>query len=260
MAINNSKIGIALSGGGARGIAHIGVLKALEENGISPHSVAGTSFGAIVGGLYSAGKTPDEMLHIAKETDLLDVFRPNFIRGGLVDISSIRTVLAEQILEDNFKHLKRNLFVCVSSLHSGKWKIVQRGNLFEAIHASAAIPLLFKPVTIDNKTYVDGGLLNNLPIEPLRVDCDIVIGVNVVSNQKENDFNRLWSIGRRCFNLIVWKNTEPRLKQCDIVIDLGKAIEQESFEFRKVDEIFLAGYLATLKQMPQILTFFNQIN
>lgn len=108
---NEMKIGISLSGGGARGIAHIGVLEALLENGIQPEVIAGTSAGSIVGALYAAGKTPEEMLDFVKDSSILRIFRVGLPNKGLASLSYLRERLEEAIPEDNFESLQKHLFI-----------------------------------------------------------------------------------------------------------------------------------------------------
>jgi len=253
--MNNQKLGIALAGGGARGIAHIGVLKALEEYGISPQYISGASAGSIIGALYAAGKTPDEMLTIAKETSLFKVFRPGLSLSGLIDISNLQEMLAEQIAEDSFEALPKSLFIAVTNLNTGKWEIIQSGKIFQAVQASSAIPLLFKPVEIDGSVYVDGGVLNNLPVEPLCPNCDQLIGVNVMPHGPAHHeaVDGLVEIGKRCFDLIAWNNSEDNMEQCDVQIDLKGISEYDVFDFMKADEIHNVGYIETLYQMDGIL-------
>lgn len=253
--MNQNKLGIALAGGGARGIAHIGVLKALEENGIFPQYIAGASAGSIVGALYAAGKTPDELLSIAKETNLFKVFRPGLSLSGLIDISNLQEILAEQIGEDNFETLPKKLFISVTNLNRGEAQIIESGKIFQAVQASSAIPLLFKPVTIDGEVYIDGGVLKNLPVEPLVAHCDQLIGVNVMphSPMETKNVDDLVEIGKRCFDLIAWNNAKAEMAQCDVQIDLQGIVHYDVFDFLKADDIHNVGYIETLVQMPSIL-------
>ena len=148
------KIGISLSGGGARGFAHIGVLKALEENDIFPDVIAGTSAGAIIGALYAAGKTPDEMLDFVRESSILKIFRVTLPNKGLTSLDYLRERLEEVLPVDDFASLQKELYVAVTNLKSGELEIIHHGLLHETIMASSAIPLVFKPVEIDRKSVV----------------------------------------------------------------------------------------------------------
>lgn len=246
------KLGISLSGGGARGIAHIGVLQALEENNIYPEAISGASAGSIVGSLYAAGKTPQEILSIFQNSSLLKLFKFSIPTVGLTDISYIKEILAEHIPQDNFVSLEKELFISVTNLSRGEYEIRQQGELFEAVATSSSIPILFKSRTQNGDLYADGGLLNNLPVEPLRERCKYVIGVNVTPILYESDLSNLVRIGYRALDLVMWSNVEPRLQQCDLVIQPA-ADTYGFFDIHKTEEIFNLGYESAMESMPEII-------
>ena len=249
------KIGITLSGGGARGIAHIGVLKALEEHHIFPEVISGVSAGSIIGAFYAAGLTPQQMLKIAKSSSLISAFRPRLPFSGLMDLQYLRDLLKEHIGEDDFAILKKPLHVAVSNLNSGKSEILDQGSLYDAVTASSSIPLVFKPVTINGQKYVDGGLINNFPSQALRPFCQHLIGVNVMPIvQLENqEVNSLVEIGTRTFELSIHTNTLPSLKHCDWVIEPTALQDYHIFKFSEAEAIYEIGYQAAMEQIPEIL-------
>ena len=247
----DNKIGISLAGGGARGIAHIGVLQALEENGISPAYVSGASAGSIVGALYAAGIAPGEILRIFKETSLLKLFKPVLPTAGFADLGSIAEILAEHIPIDSFESLEKKLFICITNLTKGRFEIASEGSLFEMVVASSSIPLLFKARVINGDYYVDGGLLNNLPVEPLIETCDYVIGVNVTPIDSTEDLSSIVGIGYRTLDMVMWANVESRLRQCDVIIEPNSA-NFGLFDVGKADEIFQAGYEAGKEAIVEI--------
>ena len=249
---NKLKIGIALCGGGARGIAHVGILKALEEAGIEPEFVSGTSMGAIVGAYYAEGLKPEEILDILSKPRFYKAFNIGIPYDGFTDLSYLKKLLTDNIKEDTFEALKKKLFVCVSNLNSGQYEIFGGGKLSTTVMASCAIPLLFKPVKIHNSLYVDGGLLNNLPMEPLLDCCDIIIGTNVNPNKPVEKVEGLLNIGERCANLLIWENTRPRLRQCHIKLEIEEVFEFGTFDFKSAQQIYESGYLHTKAQIHQI--------
>ncbi len=253
------KIGIALSGGAARGWAHIGVIKALEENGIVPEVISGTSAGAIVAAIYANGKTPDEMEEITKDASIWKIYSfglSNFTfmpASGLTKLNYLEKVLAENLPESgDFKDLQKQLFVATSNLNTCDCEIFNQGNIVQAVTASAAIPIIFKPQVIGKHKYVDGGMINNLPIEPLKSICDLVIGVNVNPHQYETSVSNIFEIGKRSFEMIIWNNTSARLSECDIQIEPTEVFEYGLFDFKKAEKIIQAAYESTKNQMPQI--------
>lgn len=246
------KLGLCLSGGGARGIAHIGVLKALEAYNIFPQYISGSSAGAIIGLLYAAGKTNEEIVDLVNKANLFNVFRFSSFVGGLATHHFLRQILTESLSVQDFKELPCNFYVCVSNINSGKWVILKAGNVIEAVVASSSIPLIFEPVNIDGELYVDGGLLNNFPVEPLIVECDMVLGANVMPIAVKRDISGLRGVAERCFDLVVWNNSETRASQCDILINIDGVGEFGIFDFQSMDEIIELGYQETIKRMPEI--------
>ncbi|RIH86019.1 putative NTE family protein [Meiothermus luteus] len=170
--------GLVLSGGGARGLAHIGVLEVLEAQGFEAEVVAGTSMGAVVGALYASGKRPGEILEIARSTPwlrLLDLVP----RPGLISQRALREFLARH-LPPRFEHLKRRLVVTAVDLEAGRLAYFTEGDLPGAVLASAAYPGLVAPVQYQGRTYVDGGVLDNLPVDAARfMQARYVLAVDV---------------------------------------------------------------------------------
>lgn len=248
------RIGISLSGGGARGIAHIGVLKALEENGISPEVIVGTSAGSIVGALYAAGYNADEMLAYLKDISLLKIFRVGLPNKGLASLYFVEKLLLEALPDDRFEALKKKLFIGITNLLTGKLEIISQGPLHQVILASSAIPLVFKAVEIGNNLYVDGGALDNMPIQPLQGLSDIIIGVNVmpIVPIEAKSVNSMLGIATRCFEMAIWSNTKPNLRRCDIVIEPTGIYQYSIFQFNKYQELFEIGYETARKSMPDI--------
>lgn len=158
--------GLVLSGGGARGLAHIGVLEVLGAQGFEAEVVAGTSMGAVVGALYASGKKPSEILDIARSTPwlrLLDLVP----RPGLISQRGLREFLAKH-LPAKFEKLSKRLVVTAVDLETGRLAYFSEGDLTGAVLASAAYPGLVAPVTFEGRTYVDGGVLDNLPVDAAR--------------------------------------------------------------------------------------------
>jgi len=251
------KFGIALSGGGARGIAHIGVLEALENFGIKPRVVSGTSMGAIVGVFYAAGFSPKEMLKILVERKFHKMINWHRPFSGLIDIKQVKKVMAEMIGNDDFSSLKMPFYCAVTNLNSGLEEVKSEGKLFQWVMASSSIPVVFEPQIIDGQTYVDGGLLRNLPAEAIREKCQVLIGVHVNHNGPEEEVTGLKSIAERAFRLGIAQNVEDSKRICDFVIEPPEARNYSTFAFHKAEEIYQVGYDTTVKQ---IIKLFEDIN
>lgn len=248
------RIGIGLSGGGARGVAHIGVLQALEENGFYPEVLAGTSAGSIVGALYAAGYSPAEMLDFVKDSSIFKVFRVVLPNDGLAKLSYLQERLAEYIGKDDFSALDKKLFIAISNLITGELEIRDSGPLFDVVKASCSIPLVFKPVEIGEYLYVDGGVLENLPVSPLQSHADFIIGVNVMPHveTRAKSVQNLIGIATRVFDMSIWANTRPNLDCIDVLIEPKEVQKYNIFLFTKHQELYEIGYKATLAQMDRI--------
>ena len=246
-------IGVALSGGGARGIAHLGVLKALNEEGIFPDIISGTSAGSIVGALYCAGYSPEESLKIVQETSALSVFRPSFSWKGFLKIDKLANIL-KKYLPENFEDLNQPLVVAASEINEGKTVYFRSGKLISPILASASIPVLFKPMEIEGKNYVDGGILNNLPAEALVGKVDTLIGVSCNPYGYAENLNNAKLLMERSALIAINGNTMKSRALCDQFIEPTTLTQFSGFDLSKAKEIFAAGYKFTLENMTKFAT------
>jgi len=246
------KFGIALSGGGARGIVHIGVLEALHKYGIRPEIISGASAGALVGAFYASGMEPLEILEVVKSNKMVKMFKWQLPSNGLIDIKKIVSLLERCIGTDDFASLKKPYYCSVVNLNSGQSEIKSEGKLFQWVLASASIPVIFEPQIIDGNTYVDGGLLNNLPVDCIRDQCRILIGVHVNHNGPEESISGIKAIAERTLRLAMSQNVHESLSKCDFVIDPPETRKFNTFDFKKADEIFKIGFEETEKRILQM--------
>ena len=212
--MNTPKIGVALSGGGVRGLAHIGVLELLEEIGISIDYLAGTSMGGIVGGLYAAGVSAAELREIGETTSILEVVTPDPNRYGLLGHKRIREFLVTALGSDTltFDDLEIPLTVIATDVERGELIALNEGPLIPALLATSSFPFVFGPVRYRNRWLVDGGLLNNYPVDVVReMGAERVLGVDTPPSIKlampGEDTPRLSlkSLINPQVNLIDWK-------------------------------------------------------
>ncbi|WP_177762072.1 patatin-like phospholipase family protein [Flavobacterium sp. I3-2] len=214
------KVGVVLSGGGAKGLAHIGVLKVLEENNVKIDYIGGTSMGAIIGGLYASGYTANQLDSIFREVDVdaliqdyvprisksfyekrndeiyaiqlpfenFKIGMPEALSKGMYNYNLLSRLLSHVRYERDFNNLPIP-FVCIATdIETGKQVVLNSGNLAQNILASGALPSLYSPVEINGKTLIDGGVANNYPIEEVRaLGADIIIGVDVQDGLKTKD-------------------------------------------------------------------------
>ena len=176
----NKKIGLALGGGAALGGAHIGVLRAIEELGLKISYVSGNSIGAVVASLYAFGKTSQEIEEIAMEMHWMDVSNFSISKYGLFNNKKLGDKIIEAIGDREFMEAEIPLYIVASNLNTGKKIILKEGNVAKAVMASAAIPGIFRPVEMDGRLLVDGGIVENVPVSLLQnTAADIIIGVNL---------------------------------------------------------------------------------
>ncbi len=283
----HKKIGLALSGGGARGIAHIGVIMALEENNIPIDLVAGTSMGSIVGGLYACGYSGEEMRAIVHQLDWNSIFnqKPDprrvlvskrygmleplirlrfkfwdiYIPFGLNNGQRISeelfalTAEANFAAQNNFDSLAVPLRVTAVDIATAELLSLGRGELAQAIHASMSIPLVFSPARVDNRMLVDGGVLDMLPTDIAKqMGADVIIA---------SDLEDLFPLGKEpkhfadvashTLDITIRELKKKNLKIADVLIepDLG---HHRSSDYSKLDSLIEAGYRAAMAQMDHI--------
>ncbi|MCW3805559.1 patatin-like phospholipase family protein [Plebeiibacterium marinum] len=250
----DTEIGIALSGGGARGIAHIGVLKALEEFDMVPDKIAGTSMGAIVGVMYAAGFNADEIASVLKTEKIYKWFKVEWFHAGLLSLAGVKEILFKYIGYNEFERLKKPYWVCVSNLNSGKGEIVNKGTgLLDWVIASASVPVLFTPVPINGSSYVDGGLFHNLPAEALVSDCNTIVGSNVMPVNREENVESVKQVGDRVFNLAIAQNTWHSRTYCDFYIESRAIRKFPTWDYSKVDELIDVGYDSACKVIKKFM-------
>lgn len=248
---NKRSVGLALSGGAARGLAHIGVLEVLEEHGIRPSCICGASAGSLVGSLYAAGNSPAEILSIFENTSLAKIYRLGIPTLGLTSLDKLKNVMAEH-LPETFEELSIPLHVSVANLNSGKAELISQGPLVDTIIASSSVPILFSPIKRGDELLVDGGLLNNLPVAPLLDKDHLIIGVDVIAVQPVDDIGNVIEIALRSLDLALQAQMIPNKERCDVVIEPAVG-EYGWFDAGKAREIVAAGRAATQAKLSEIL-------
>jgi len=243
--------GLVLSGGGARGFAHLGVLQALNEAGIFPDVISGTSAGALIGVLYADGYTPEEILKLMNSSSRLDFMRPALPREGLLQINGIIKILKTSLRSKIFEDLKIPLFVTATDLNNGVAEYFSSGELLRPVIASASIPVLFKPVIINKIHYVDGGVLDNMPIKPLEGKCDVLIGSFVNPTGYEKTVTSMVQIAERAFMLNMSKELDHKAKKFDIFIAPPELKNYKILDPEKALEVFEIGFKATKSKLKE---------
>jgi NTE family protein len=243
------KCGLVLSGGGARGFAHLGVLQALNEAGIFPEIISGTSAGALAGAFYCDGHSPKEILRIMKLQSKLDYMRPVLPRDGLLQISGVVKILESNLNAKKFEDLKIPLIVAATDLNNAKVVYFSRGDLITPVIASSSIPVLFKPVIINKIHYVDGGVMDNFPIKPIENKTSFLIGSFVNPVGFEETTSGLITIAVRTFMLNQAKEAEEKSKRFDMLIAPEGLTRYGILETESADALFEMGYKKTRERL-----------
>lgn len=245
-------IGLVLSGGGARGFAHLGVISALNEAGIYPDIISGTSAGALVGVLYADGYKPEEILKMLSHGSRLDFMRPALPREGLLQIGGVVKILKSALRATTFEELKIPLSVTATDLNNGIAVYFSSGELIDPVIASASIPVLFQPVVINEICYVDGGVLDNLPVKPVENTCRILIGSFVNPVGPLEKISGLISIAERAFMLSMSKEIIEKSKKFHLFIAPPELSNFKILDPEKAEDLFELGYKATKEKLKTV--------
>lgn len=251
------KIGISLSGGGARGIAHLGILQALGEIGVKIDKIVGVSSGSIVGAFFASGYTPKEILDFIKKSKFLWSMRPTFWKPGLLDMKGLEKLFLKYLPDDNFEKLNIPLIISTTNLNTGEETQFSEGNLIQPILASCAMPFIFSPIEYQNKTFIDGGISNNMPTKPLE-DCDIIIGSYSNPYNPEDSLKSSKSVLERSILLLVKKSVQAELDNCDILLSPLALSKFSALQFKKADEFYKIGYEDTIQKAKEIENTLSQ--
>jgi NTE family protein len=239
------KIGLVLSGGGARGVCHLGVIKALEEAGVTVDYISGTSAGSIIGALYSYGYTPDEILHIIVSTSFFRSIRLSWTLTGLLKLDGLRDLILKYIPENTFDALKIPLTLAATELKKGQVKYFAQGELMGPLLGSCCVPAVFNPISIEGGLYVDGGILDNLPVKAIRDKCDVIIGSHCNFITSEFDVKNMRSVIERSLLMAINGNTTINKSLCNVLIEPPAVGKFSGFDLGKAKEMFDIGYQYT---------------
>lgn len=250
------QVGLALSGGAARGIAHLGALKALEEIGIKISIISGVSSGAIIGAFYAAGYAPDEVLKLIKELKLLRIMRPAFGQIGLMHLDEVEKLYHKYLGADaTFEDLNIPVVISATEMNEGVTVYFSSGELIKPLLASSAIPILYRPVPFKGMMLNDGGLLNNMPLDPLEGNCEVKIGIHTNPINHEAKITTLRSMIERTVHLAINNTVKLRMHQCDFFIEPPQLKYYRLMSYGKADELFDIGYQYTLGLKDQLKKF-----
>lgn len=248
MEVKKYNTGVVLSGGGARGYAHLGFLEALNEAGIEPDIIAGTSSGAIAGVLYADGYKPREILELAS-SGRISFIRPALPRESLMQISGLTKMLQTHLRAKTFEELKIPLLVTATDLINAKPVYFSEGDLIEIILASSSLPVMFPPVKIGESMFVDGGIMDNFPVRAIENDCKILLGSFVNQVGPVEKVSGLIKLAERTLMLSLSKEIIEKARKFDLCIRPSALKDYKVFDMSKGKDMFEIGYRDTLEKL-----------
>lgn len=257
MNFKSKKIGIALSGGGSKGIAQAGVLQFLEEQDIKPAIISGSSAGAVIGAMYAFGKTPQEILTFFQSIYFFNWKHFTLKKPGIIDSDSFRVYFNAVFGDTKIGDLPIPLKITATDLVKGKLKIFgAETKITDAVLASTAFPGMLSPYEINNKLYSDGGILNHFPTDLLLGNCDSIIGIYVspIQNIEKKDLKSIKAITTRAFDLLSAHGNYQKFSLCDFVIEPKDLANYRTFETNKskMKAIFEIGYNEAKNKVHEI--------
>ena len=248
------KLGLALGGGAARGFAHIGVIQVLEEAGLRPDFVAGTSAGSVVAALYASGKTGAQLQQIGESMEeaaitdwTLPVFNSGILRGD-----ALAKYVNQQVGGRSIENMTVPLGIVATDLYSGEMMVFQRGDTGLAVRASSAVPAIFQPVKISGRSYVDGGLVSPVPVRAARrMGAQVVLAIDITSPPDSSGSDNTLTVLLQTASIMGKSINAFELKEADVVVrpDL-RAVSSADFSSRK--KAIEAGRRAMLELLPQL--------
>ncbi len=248
------KIALVLGGGSAKGFAHVGVIRALEQEKIPVHMIIGTSVGSLIGGIYASNPDSFQLEWIAFKIDKNDILDFSMIYSKLGPVQGVKleTFVEQTVKTKKVEDTKIPFYPIATDLNTGETIVLEKGSLAKAIRASSSIPGIFTPVTFGNRMLVDGGVTNNVACDIARSKgADIVIAVNLLKDIKDYDISSVIDIIAQSVNIMMHENNKTKLKYADILIEpetKGVSI----FDFSQKKRLMEEGIKAAKAAMPKI--------
>ncbi|MFI2741339.1 patatin-like phospholipase family protein [Zhouia sp. PK063] len=262
--MERQKIGLVLSGGGVKALAHAGLIKALLEFDINPEVLSGTSGGAIVAALYASNYHPDEMVRFFKETPIFKLNLFAMHKPGIIDSEKYQDIFKRFFINETFESLKYPLTITATNINQGTLRYFDSGDLIKPLIASSALPPYFSPIEIEGELFSDGGILNNFPTEPVKHHCDVLIGsfVSPVKPIEHSEVNTTLKLIQRIFHIGLDANYASKFGMCDYLF-LPQNIEHVGMlETKMIDSAYELGYenacVEIEKTLKKTLEFKNE--
>lgn len=241
---SDNTVGLALSGGGAKGFSHIGVFKAFERFGIRPDILSGVSAGSIAAVLYGSGLSPDDIIECFTEASSFGDFTEwSLPKEGFMRLDRFGKLLEGWLPVKHLEEMKIPTVICATDIDNARSVGWGKGEIVPRVLASCSIPIVFRPVKINGVNYVDGGVLRNLPAWAIRDYCHTLYGSNC-SPMRRKPMNRasIIDIAYRTFNLMMKSNTPQDIRMCDHIIEIENLSNVRTFDLKSLRRGVASGY------------------
>ncbi len=246
------KLGLALSGGATRGLAHIGVLQALEEHGIRPDYLSGTSIGAFAGALYVFGVPLQEMRSVGQGMTPLRVSKLKLSRYGLFSNEELGNLIRSKIGSARIEKSPIPLAILATDIGTGEQVALREGEVATAVMASSAVAGIYQPVRIKNRLLMDGGIMEDVPVSPLRpMGATVIVAVNLSADRKYRLPEDIIDVLFNAFDIAIDENTKVQVKKADVLIEPCLS-NFRRMDVSQIDELIAEGYRAALESIPRI--------
>ena len=253
MSLFNTKVGLALGGGGAKGVAHIGVLQALEEARVKPDYIAGTSVGAMVAAMYAFNVNINTIANIARDLTLAQITTFKLNKTGFFTADPLKEILIEYLGEVNIEDATIPLSIVATDLTSGEEVIFTEGPLADAVCASASIPGVYIPMRINGRILVDGGIVQNVPIRPLKaMGAGVIIASQLGGVRAYEEPKNVLDVMRNAFDIALSQRTKQEVKQADLLIAMDLRDFSIADNTQRYDELFAIGYHTAAKELAKM--------
>ncbi|MFC3151520.1 patatin-like phospholipase family protein [Litoribrevibacter euphylliae] len=253
----NTSIGLALGGGAAKGMAHIGVLKAFEEEGLTISYLSGTSIGSLVAAYYAFGKSLEEITEVGEQLTFKSLTSFSWRKtGGFFTTSAIREMIIRDLGDVQIEDAKIPLAICTTDIISGEQVAIEKGPLADAVCASVAVPGVFAPVEFNGRKLVDGGIVENVPIsllDDLGAGISVAVNLNGIKRYPEPD--GMFDVVSNAIDICMDLKTRDQLKNADVVISLDLSTFNRTDNKDRVHELIEEGYRPTKEQISKVLWF-----
>jgi NTE family protein len=246
------RLGLALSGGGTRGLAHIGVLQAFEDCGLRPDYLSGTSIGAFAASLYAFGVPLEEIRSVGQGMSPVNVSKLKLSRLALFSNEELARLIQSKIGKARIEEALIPLAIIAVDIGTGEKLVLRQGEVAPAVMASNAVPGIYRPVTIDGRLLVDGGIAEDVPISPLRpMGADIVVAVNLSADRKYRPPDDIIDILLNAFDIAIDEDTKIQVKAADVLIE-PRLSDFRRMDVSQIDALIAEGYRAAAASMEKI--------